>query len=277
MTDSTARAAMIESEAGDVVVDSVTDLPPDASGSIAVTGSHGGTYSTATAAGRGVRAAVFNDAGFGLADAGVAGVLAATYPAVAVDHRSARIGEGAQSLDGVVSCANAAAARLGIVVGDVVRRVLPLLRTAESAEAGDPPQAPAVRYLFAGRRAVIALDSASQITAEHAGAFVALGSHGAAPGNDPRRALRHPVAFAAFNDAGRGRDDAGIGRLALLDGVGIPAVTVGHDSARIGDGRSTLVDGRVSAVNATAAAAGARIGQPLIDLYARVGLAPVST
>jgi hypothetical protein len=268
---------MIESEADGVVVDSVTDLSACAAGSVVITGSHGGTYSAAVAASRGVRAAIFNDAGFGLADAGIAGVVAASYPAIAVDHRSARIGEGAQSLDGVVSYTNVAAARLGVVVGDVVRRILPLLGTAELVEPTAPPPAADVWRLVAGGREVIALDSASQIAEEHTGVFVAVGSHGAAPGNDPRRALRHPVAFAAFNDAGRGRDDAGIGRLALLDLVGIPAVTVGHDSARIGDGRSTLVDGRVSAVNAAAAAAGARIGAPLIDVYARVDIAPVST
>ena len=40
------------------------------------------------------------------------------------------------------------------------------------------------------------------------------------------------------------------------------AVTVGAESARIGDGRSTYADGVVSAVNAVAFALGARPGSP---------------
>ena len=39
-----------------------------------------------------------------------------------------------------------------------------------------------------------------------------------------------------LHDAGIGLDEAGVGCLAYLDALGIPAATVAHTSARIGDG-----------------------------------------
>ncbi|MFD1526950.1 hypothetical protein, partial [Halolamina salina] len=57
-----------------------------------------------------------------------------------------------------------------------------------------------------------------------------------------------------------GKDGAGRSRLPFLDERSIPAATVAHDTARIGDARSTWEDGVVSAVNDTAAARGASTG-----------------
>jgi hypothetical protein len=65
------------------------------------------------------------------------------------------------------------------------------------------------------------------------------------------------AAGAVFNDAGVGRDDAGIAALGLLQGAAIAACTVAHTSARIGDARSTLEDGRLTHCNAAATALGA--------------------
>jgi hypothetical protein len=86
---------------------------------------------------------------------------------------------------------------------------------------------------------------------------------GAAPLGAPAiaAALRTEGFAAVFNDAGIGKDDAGIARLPALDDRGIAAFTVAASSARIGDARSTLCDGVISRVNRTAAARGARIGQ----------------
>ena len=63
---------------------------------------------------------------------------------------------------------------------------------------------------------------------------------------------------ALYNDAGIGKDQAGISRLPALDARGIAAATVSAASARIGDARSTYEDGIVSRVNASAAALGLR-------------------
>ena len=67
--------------------------------------------------------------------------------------------------------------------------------------------------------------------------------------------------LSVFNDAGVGRDAAGIAALAFLQDHGLAACTVAHDSARIGDAHSALDDGIISHVNAAAHALGIRIGQ----------------
>jgi hypothetical protein len=51
--------------------------------------------------------------------------------------------------------------------------------------------------------------------------------------------VKAPVAAAFFNDAGVGKDEAGLSRLPLLDRMGIPGMTVSSDSARIGFGDET--------------------------------------
>jgi hypothetical protein len=53
------------------------------------------------------------------------------------------------------------------------------------------------------------------------------------------------AAAAIFNDAGVGRDRAGIGGLDYLQEFGFAAATVGHDTARIGDGADIMAYGIV--------------------------------
>ena len=63
-----------------------------------------------------------------------------------------------------------------------------------------------------------------------------------------------------YNDAGIGKDEAGVSRLPALDQRGIAAATVSAATARIGDARSTYEDGIISRVNARAASLGLREG-----------------
>lgn len=70
------------------------------------------------------------------------------------------------------------------------------------------------------------------------------------------------VRAALLNDAGVGRDEAGIAGLRYLHDLGVPAAAVSHRSARIGDGQDCAARGIVSHVNALAAAMGCRPGQP---------------
>lgn len=108
---------------------------------------------------------------------------------------------------------------------------------------------------------VVLLDSVTQVAAEHAGFVVVSGSHGGAS------AARYARAVAArlyvFNDAGVGKDEAGIAALALLDAQGLAAVTVSHVSARIGEARDTWECGVISHVNSCAARLGLRSGRAL--------------
>jgi hypothetical protein len=97
---------------------------------------------------------------------------------------------------------------------------------------------------------LVLLDSAAAIGATHRGAVVITGSHGGV--SAARYARAFPPALVVFNDAGRGKGDAGIAGLALLQAEGIAAATVAHDSARIGEAADTLANGVLSAVNAAA-------------------------
>jgi hypothetical protein len=108
---------------------------------------------------------------------------------------------------------------------------------------------------------VIVIDSASQVEPSHAGTIVVTGSHG---GVVAGRAIKAPVAAAFFNDAGVGKDCAGIARLPLLAAQGIVGVTVGHLSARIGNGQDTYESGVISHVNSLAAEAGLAVGLRVI-------------
>jgi uncharacterized protein YunC (DUF1805 family) len=76
------------------------------------------------------------------------------------------------------------------------------------------------------------------------------------------------AAAAIFNDAGVGRDRAGISGLAYLQDLGISAATIGHDTARIGDGSDMLARGVVTYANALAEALGCRPGMPCRDAAA---------
>lgn len=271
-----------------VIVDSVTDLRSEHRGLIAVTGSHGGLYPGAVAHEAGVHAAVFCDAGRGRDDAGIAGLQVlqrAGIPAAAASADSCRIGEGQDVLDsGRISACNSAAANAGVEVGFPVREAVALLASSTRAPAasaddredargsdrGDGSHSDAIKETRSLRTSspfpVWTLDSASLVTGADSGSIVVTGSHGGAPGGHAARALKCIAKLAAFNDAGVGKDQAGLGRLPLLEERGISAVTVSAISARIGDGASTLDDGIISAANAGARRLGAEPGMPLAHL-----------
>ena len=71
-------------------------------------------------------------------------------------------------------------------------------------------------------------------------------------------------------DAGVGRERAGIGGLDYLDGLGVAAATIGHRSARIGDGTDCFTRGLISHVNSRAAEAGAAPGMTARDALERL-------
>jgi hypothetical protein len=108
-------------------------------------------------------------------------------------------------------------------------------------------------------RALRVIDSITQLTAADLGCVAVSGSHGGI--SSARYALAARPLLCVFNDAGVGKDEAGVAALAYLQSQDIAACTVAHTSARIGDALSTLNDGLISHVNAPAAALGARAGQ----------------
>lgn len=258
------------------LLDSIADAEDRHRGGVAVTGSHGGLISAARASRGGFRAAIFNDAGVGKDEVGVAGVVALGkigVPAAAVDCMSARIGEAEETLAGVVSMVNTPAMALRVTFG---------MRAEEAARrfaaAGDPEDllpAPADQRAEVEIKgnSVLLVDSSAFVTAEDDGRIIVTGSHGGVVGGDPDRALMANARLAVFNDAGMGKDRAGVGRLPALDRRGVAAVAVGAMSARIGSAESTLEAGVISAANLAAAALGAEAGTPLREFLEDVLLA----
>jgi hypothetical protein len=261
------------------VFDSATQFDESAHGAVTVCGSHGGLYAAWLAAHAGVRAVILNDAGIGRHSAGVAGVawLAGLgIAACAVDHRTARIGDGKDTFEcGVISMANEIAANHGCLPGHTVRQAAACLdENAEDAFEEVPPIGEArLRIPNTGHRRVWALDSVSLVKDEDRRQVVVTGSHGALLGNAPDHVLDVEVFAALFNDAGGGKEGAGFARLPALEARGIAAATVSCHTARIGDGRSTYDTGVLSRVNEIARRLELREGMSARDAVARlVGL-----
>lgn len=108
---------------------------------------------------------------------------------------------------------------------------------------------------------VVAMDSISLVAAEDAGAIVVSGSHGGTSSGEI--ALEVALRAVFFNDAGIGRDNAGIAALDMLQQRGIAAGAVAHTSARIGDARDCWENGVISRVNARARELGCAPGTQL--------------
>lgn len=247
-----------------LLLDSITDAGDDAAGKIVVSGSHGGLYPAAIASQAQVLAVLFNDAGIGLNQAGVAGVMALAdtgMAAAAVDCQSCYIGAADDMWDrGRISVTNEVAEMLGVCKGMAVADACVLLKTAPVPTSQLPAVNEARSRVVLGNITIELLDSASLVTSADAAKILITGSHGALIGADPKRALKAAAKLAVFNDAGFGAGDVGVTRLPALDQQGVAAVTVSANTARIGDAKSALKTGVISACNETAIGMQAKAG-----------------
>lgn len=122
---------------------------------------------------------------------------------------------------------------------------------------------------------VIAVESVTKLDERHCDAVLVAGSHGGVfPGY---LAATAGVRAVILNDAGVGRERAGIASLAYLEAIGMAAATVGHDTARIGDGADMLARGIVSHANAIALRLGVEPGQACAAAAELLRAAPVPT
>jgi len=112
-----------------------------------------------------------------------------------------------------------------------------------------------------GDRHVILMDSISYVSAEDAGHIIVSGSHGGS--SSAAYAVQYALFAVFFNDAGIGKEQAGIAALPVLDQLAVPAGTVSHMSARIGDAYDTWAHGALSCLNDTARQYGLIEGQLL--------------
>jgi len=105
---------------------------------------------------------------------------------------------------------------------------------------------------------ILLADTATKLGPEAAGAVIVTGSHGGryagylTLGAHPRAVIH--------NDAGVGRDEAGVEVLAMAEALGVAAATLSHASCRIGDAADMMARGRVSRANAIAAGLGVSPG-----------------
>jgi hypothetical protein len=122
---------------------------------------------------------------------------------------------------------------------------------------------------------VIAEPSVTKLDARHRGAVLVAGSHGGVIAG--YLAAKAGVRAVILNDAGVGKDGAGISSLPYLEKIGLAAATVGHMSARIGEGADMLARGVITHANATAERLGVRRGQSCAEAAERLREAPAAT
>jgi len=243
---------------------------PDCAGNVLVSGSYGGEYNAYNAAKWGAKAVILNDAGVGSKNAGINGLPyldKVGIPAATADAWTCQIGDGDNMLaNGTISHVNEAARKLGCNVGQTVRDCAEAMKAAPPVTQALPPIWGGERHppiVTPGGRTVALLDAAPMLKPEDAGAIVVTGSHAALFRGQPDNVVNVDVFAIFFNDAGVGKDNAGIRRLPELDKRGIASGTVSAMSAPIGHAREIYDDGILSHVNETAAALGAGPGMPL--------------
>ncbi len=108
---------------------------------------------------------------------------------------------------------------------------------------------------------VIVMDSITKVSKEDEGQVVVSASHGGSSSGE--FALEVPLKAVFFNDAGVGKDDAGIAALTMLQQRGIAGGTVSHLSARIGDSQDMWDNGVISHLNDAARALGLAVNERL--------------
>jgi hypothetical protein len=115
-------------------------------------------------------------------------------------------------------------------------------------------------------RKTFLMDSISYVTPYNRGDIIISGSHGGT--SSAGYAIEACVAAAFFNDAGVGKNEAGIMGLELLQHKNILAAAVSHESAEIANAADTYKNGIISHVNRLAQQAGIRPHMPVVEAVA---------
>ncbi len=139
--------------------------------------------------------------------------------------------------------------------GPVVKGELPEIAGGKRYTIRDVP----------GEPKVVCFDAAPMLRPDDAGAIAITGSHAALFRGRPDNVIRTDLYAAFFNDAGVGKEQAGIARLDDLDKRAMAAGTVSAASAPIGDSRAEYEFGVLSHLNESASTLGGRVGMRLKD------------
>ena len=119
---------------------------------------------------------------------------------------------------------------------------------------------------------IVLADTMTKLGPETRGAVVVSGSHGGRYCG--YLALKAQVRGVILNDAGIGRDNAGIASLADVEPHGLAAATVSNNSCRIGNAADMLARGIVSHANTAARTAGVEPGMSCSEAADRLRTAP---
>ncbi|MDO9154664.1 MAG: hypothetical protein Q7U47_13340 [Paludibacter sp.] len=255
---------------GVILLDSLGDLQTDNTSPILVCGSHCGDNGALAQKVKNchVKAVFLNNAGIGKNKAGISGLThyeAEKIIACAVDHNSAEIGVARDTWDsGIISHTNTPAEELGIRAGDsvidAVAKIIKLIdlpsatqktlnfeslihKKKENSKVDLKKQ---TQTQIDGVRITVT-DSITFLNENNAGDIVVCGSHGGLSAG--HYAQKHGVKAVFFNDAGIGKNNAGIKSLESLNDAGILACTVDCMSAQIFNGQDTLDNGIITVCN----------------------------
>jgi hypothetical protein len=269
-----------------IIANSATSIDESNAKDVVVDGSHSGRNVGEMIAQAGVIGRIGNDAGVGRGGAGTAGLRIlekAGIPAAAVSATSALIGNGMSTYEeGIVSSVNEIEKSLGITVGMTAKEAADLMfqaslhgrtaatqRKAQSgSERGDGKRRQQEIVQTSGKSRIIVVNTTSDINEANINDVIVTGSHQGLNGGYYLSGLG--IKGVIGNDAGLGKDNAGIAGLGILDEHCIPGAAVSSMSARIGNGKSTYHQGRLSAVNKTAEKLGLMAGMSAKEAAARM-------
>lgn len=257
---------------GVVLLDSLGDLQPENTCPILVCGSHcGGSINLAKQVKNCNVSAVFlNNAGIGKNNAGVKGLAhyeAMNILACAVSHNSAEIGVAHDTWEnGNISHINVIAEAAGIQIGDSVKNAVSKINTSlkistsfpsheyTNSHAANTAETSSSKVELKQQTqtqvdgiAITVTDSITFLNKNNSGDIVVCGSHGGVSAGE--YAQKYHVKAVFFNDAGIGKNNAGIKSLHTLSTAGILACTVDCTSAEIFNGEDVLENGIISVQN----------------------------
>ncbi len=105
---------------------------------------------------------------------------------------------------------------------------------------------------------IIAMDTISHVGEKERGQIVISASHGGI--SSAEYGIKVPLKAVFYNDAGIGKENAGIAALSILEENKVACGTVSHNTARIGDVMDMWENGIISSINKTAEMNGIKPG-----------------
>ena len=262
---------------GVVLLDSLGDLQSDNTSPILVCGSHcGGNRDLAVHVKNcHVKAVFLNNAGVGKNQSGIRGLThyeAENILACAVDHNSAEIGIARDTWEsGTISHTSTQAEAVGIQINDSVKeavaKISNSIKLPSSTQKSKNFETPIQNEVKDNNSkqdfkkqtqtqidgvGITVTDSITFLNQNNSGDIVVCGSHGGLSAGD--YAQKHSVKAVFFNDAGMGKNNAGVKSLESLSNAGILACAVDCMSAEIFNGQDILANGIITICNQLAKA-----------------------